>query len=444
MKKYLYIAFFCLFSLLFTLNVKGASSLPDTIVLGRDQTAIWYTDESGNQHDYYFKYTDVDGKTYLVFCLGSRTSSSAFTGRTYTKKAWDNDKYGAGVAYIIKNGVGADALKANWSSSDTRHRATQFAIWKYLNDVGVYPDTTPSYVISQMSTNCGDKSCSDFANDLVNGAKQYADLYEQKFMSSDTNREIFGFNIKALEFTQDGEYYVSNKIKAVDKYGYLDQSSIKVEIIKSPKNSVIEGNNNDGYTVKVPVASITREDSTVSIKISGTVTMSWAQMYYLSENNAQTLVPSLLLDKNLSAYKNFEYEFTSVEFSKQDATTGKELPGATLQILDSNKEEIKDKDGNVLYKWVSTDKPHTIINLPDGKYYLKEVIAPEGYELTETLIEFEVKDGKLTEPVVMKNEVTKVPVPDTGKNLFLPLIAIGMVFIFSGIGLFIYYKKENS
>lgn len=45
-------------------------------------------------------------------------------------------------------------------------------------------------------------------------------------------------------------------------------------------------------------------------------------------------------------------EITRVEVSKQDITTNKELPGATLVV--------KDKDGNVLDEWVSTSEPHII------------------------------------------------------------------------------------
>ena len=80
-----------------------------------------------------------------------------------------------------------------------------------------------------------------------------------------------------------------------------------------------------------------------------------------------------------------ENKKTKTSFSKQDATTGKELPGATLQILDKDKKEIKDKDGNVLYKWVSTDKPYIIEGLPAGIYYLQETIQPKGYELSKEL-----------------------------------------------------------
>ena len=93
---------------------------------------------------------------------------------------------------------------------------------------------------------------------------------------------------------------------------------------------------------------------------------------------------------------------TKVKISKQDMTTGKELPGAKLQVLDES--------GKVVEEWTSTNKPHYIeAKLTAGKKYtLREVIAPNGYEKA-TDISFTVNEkGEVTQ-VVMKDELT----PDT-------------------------------
>lgn len=128
---------------------------------------------------------------------------------------------------------------------------------------------------------------------------------------------------------------------------------------------------------------------------------------------------------------------TVTTFSKQDTTTGKELPGATLQILDSNKKPILDKDGKELYKWVSTNKPHVIEGLPAGKYYLKETIAPEGYKATSEMVAFEVKEDGTTTKVVMKNSPI---IPDTGKSStnINTLVIGGAALAVLGIGLVAY------
>jgi len=94
---------------------------------------------------------------------------------------------------------------------------------------------------------------------------------------------------------------------------------------------------------------------------------------------------------------------TSVQISKIDVTTGKELPGAKLTVKDSN--------GKVVDSWVSTNEVHYIYGLKPGKYTLTEEIAPEGYKLSTETVTFEVRNDGTADKVVMKNEPKdKVPV----------------------------------
>lgn len=76
----------------------------------------------------------------------------------------------------------------------------------------------------------------------------------------------------------------------------------------------------------------------------------------------------------------------SITISKQDITTKKELPGASLKV---------EKDGIIIDEWVSTSEKHVIRNLEDGTYVLIEVTAPDGYEVAES-ITFTVMDGVIS------------------------------------------------
>ena len=58
-----------------------------------------------------------------------------------------------------------------------------------------------------------------------------------------------------------------------------------------------------------------------------------------------------------------------VIISKTDITTGEELPGANLKIVD--------EDGNIVDEWVSTDTPHYTSNLEENHTYtLIETTCP--------------------------------------------------------------------
>ena len=101
-----------------------------------------------------------------------------------------------------------------------------------------------------------------------------------------------------------------------------------------------------------------------------------------------------------------------VEISKKDLTTMEELPGADLTITN--------KDGKVVERWVSTDKPHYIEKLPAGDYTLTEVKAPDGYAFSESvpftvLPTGEVQRFEMLDDVI-KVEISKVNIT-TNKEL---------------------------
>ena len=141
---------------------------------------------------------------------------------------------------------------------------------------------------------------------------------------------------------------------------------------------------------------------------------------------------------------------TETVISKINAVNGEELPGATLEILNENKEKMSctiiDKDGNKKdleeCSWISTDKPTKVVGLPKGKYFLSETLAPNGYELNKNMVSFEVKaDGSVTE-VEMVNEL-EVEVPDTLSARSALLLTIAMIDIALGIGIITYVKKNK-
>ncbi len=97
---------------------------------------------------------------------------------------------------------------------------------------------------------------------------------------------------------------------------------------------------------------------------------------------------------------------TKVKISKQDMTTGKELPGAKLQVIDEK--------GKVVEEWTSTDKPHYIeAKLIAGKKYtLREILAPNGYDKATDISFTVVENGKVTQ-VVMKDKLKPTTPPET-------------------------------
>ena len=221
----------------------------------------------------------------------------------------------------------------------------------------------------------------------------------------------------AVSIAEDGEVIeitaenkpITVEISKRDIYGN-ELKGAKMQIIDSEGNIVDEWTS-DGtdhivtelpagdYTLKeiaAPDGYVIANDIRFTVDVYGNVTVENVDSTAVSDNGYPLIV---MVD-----------DTTKVRISKRDITTGEELPGATLQIIDEN--------GNVVEEWVSTDEAHFIEGkLIAGKEYtLRETIAPDGYEIANE-IKFTVNaDGSVTE-VVMYDELTpKTTTPYTGDN----------------------------
>ena len=108
---------------------------------------------------------------------------------------------------------------------------------------------------------------------------------------------------------------------------------------------------------------------------------------------------------------------TTVEVTKADITTGTELDGASMSVLD--------KDGNVIDSWTSVkDSPHVIKRLQVGKtYILREELAPYGY-LRATDVEFTIYDTAEVQKVKMEDEVPVARLLVNKKGEFLDSVSL--------------------
>ena len=107
---------------------------------------------------------------------------------------------------------------------------------------------------------------------------------------------------------------------------------------------------------------------------------------------------------------------TRVKISKADIVTHKEIPGATLRVLDKN--------GNVVDEWVSKDAPHYMeaMLVAGETYTLEETLVPDnsGY-VPANAIPFIVEDDGKVQHVFMQDDYTKVQISKvdiaTGKEI---------------------------
>ena len=217
-----------------------------------------------------------------------------------------------------------------------------------------------------------------------------------------------------------GEELIGAEMQLIDS-----EDNVVDEWVSDGTNHVVSKLGAGEYVLKeiaAPDGYVIAADIKFSVDVYGNVTVENVDSKAVSDNGDPLIT---MVD-----------DTTKVQISKQDITTGEELPGATLQIID--------EDGNVVEEWVSTNEPHMIEGklIASKEYTLKEIIAPEGYEIANE-IKFTVNaDGTVTE-VVMYDEHTPdletpptvtIDTPNTGVSadnsaeLYLVATAVIMAF----------------
>ena len=105
-----------------------------------------------------------------------------------------------------------------------------------------------------------------------------------------------------------------------------------------------------------------------------------------------------------------ELIYTPVTLTKKDITGAETLPGALIEVTDSN--------NKVIYREY-TDKNGQIPNIPvvPGTYTFRETYAPEGYALNTAVKTFTVSaDGKVTGDTEIRDEINKVYLKKVREN----------------------------
>lgn len=462
--------------------------------------------QSGSSSNY--KSVTTGNATIVGFCL-NKSLKSPSSGTTLTLKQSTTD---AGLVYIFENGYAGtwnQSLLGNSLSNDQKYYATQLAIWLYQGKLSV----------SSLNQNYPEAVA---AIKLYNKAKEAKEItYAIDIKSNDTNMFYDSTYYKSTLMNVTGSGYSNFKVILINATGSAEIVTTTGKVYKSgdllpsgtsfyiriPKTKVYNDmkitvqvsatakvnkiykyttSNSDYQDVGIMMAdtkslsddinlTLTPEDEKVTVKIikrdaadnkplagatlvlkdsDGKVIDKWVTtteahnvgelepgVYTVTETSAPdgyvlnskpvsfTIVGGGDEEKIISIYNTKEETKTGkVKISKQDITTKKELPGATLTIKDAN--------GTVVAQWISTNEPHYVTGLTPGKYILIETKSPKGYGLSDDIIEFYIdEDGNAsTDTIVMYNS----PIPVTA-DINLVALAFGFIATIS-LGIFSTYK----
>lgn len=259
----------------------------------------------------------------------------------------------------------------------------------------------------------------------------------------------------AISGLKINETYILREVAAPN--GYVIASDVEFTVTNDESNQTVVMKDKQFTVSKVDIT--TKEELpgatlTITDKETGEVVEGWVsteEVHYVSGltvNKTYILTETTAPDGYVRA-EDIEFtvkddftiqgivmedDYTKVEISKTDITNGKELPGAKLQI--------KDSEGKVIEEWVSTNEPHMIEKLPVGDYTLIEITAPAGYEVAEE-VKFTVEETGEIQHVEMKDAPTPPKkIPQTGENPWLFGGAL-VVVLLGGVSLVVMYRKKR-
>ena len=387
--KKILLSIVAILSTLFVATVKADSAPNSFVINASNLTMLYGSNYLGNGSTLNFTYkTNSAGK--VVYCTEIHDTMTG-SSETYTLGREADAKF----AYVLANGYPNKSITGN---NYKDYYITGLALWNLISP----NDSVFTYFNLSAGTYKGVSS--DVVKEvakLVNGAKGYSYAAPSIKIQNATSN---------FTLSSDKKYYVSNKMSVTTTGGI---GTYYMSLTDAPSGSIItDANGNaktdtngkakeglspsEGFFVKIPVASMKTLSASFTVNVSGTGTVNTAYIYNPSVSSHQSLITLYPNSKSVADHAPLKLETTTtVEISKQDATTGKELPGATLVLTNESGTEVA--------KWVSTNEPKVIKNLQPGKYTLSETIAPKNFKLTTEKITFELKADGTVVKQVMKN-----------------------------------------
>ena len=129
--------------------------------------------------------------------------------------------------------------------------------------------------------------------------------------------------------------------------------------------------------------------------------------YYLEETKAPAgyirnteRIEIVVNENTTTATYTMENQSVSVRIGKIDKDTKQLVAGATLELLDENRD--------VISTWQTSTNYQLFNDLQEGKYYVREKSAPAGYILNSETVEFTVDATHTSFVVELENEQTTV------------------------------------
>ena len=265
---------------------------------------------------------------------------------------------GAHIQILEKDKEGNETVVEEWDSTTEAHEieglktGVEYTLRETAAPDGYLVTTDTTFTIDQHGNVTSTGTISEEGVLLIEDAKTSVKVSKTDIANGE---ELEGAHIQIIEKDAEGKETVVHEWDSTKEAHTIE--GLKVGVEYTLRETVAP----DGYLVTT--------DTTFTIDETGKVTTTGS----MTEDGV------LLVEDTK----------TSVKVSKVDIADGKELEGATIQIIDSR--------GKIVEEWTSAKEPHLIEGLKTGeKYTLHETVAPNGYKIASDTTFMIDKYGKVT------------------------------------------------
>ncbi len=176
----------------------------------------------------------------------------------------------------------------------------------------------------------------------------------------------------------------------------------KITNLENQENN--EFSSNEKFKILIPINSLEKSGQ---FKIKIETQMETKPIFFGKAPNADlqdyALTAFSFEDIDTGITQDYEENKTKLTIEKQDGKTEEILKGAKFEILNEQKEIFAIQETNEEGKIV-------LEHIMPGIYYIREIQAPEGYEMNSELVEIHIKMNE-EEVVEIKNNKIEIPEP---------------------------------
>lgn len=309
--------------------------------------------------------------------------------------------------YEIEETKTLDGLVLNTTKYEVKFEQKDLTTKVYTEKLDISNDTT--MVEFSKTDVTGDKELPGAELSLLDSENNVIDTWT----STDKTHKIEGLTI-GKEYTLKEEiapegYVIATSIKfTIDDTNEIQKVNMKDKIVSMSKTD-IGGNEVEGAAIQIIDKDGNIIDEWISMKEEHKIkNLVENETYTLHEETAPngfvkaTDVTFKVTDEKKD--QHIELINKVVEITKEDIS-GKEIPGAKLQVLDL--------DNNVIDEWISEEKAHKVTGLEENNTYkLHEELAVGNY-VKASDIEFKVtSDSKETQKIVMIDKLVEITKTD--------------------------------